>query len=592
MKKIYFSLFAFCFSLAVIAQPEIDFSQLELVKYGRNINTHYHESAPVISPDGNILYFFVADHPQNKYGKDGSQDIWYSEKDEYGNWGEAIHAPAPLNNHRFNQVFSVLEDGTVLLRGGNRSSDGFSLSKNVNGKFTNLQEQNIKGYSKMNKGKFSGACLSPDGKVMILYFNEVAGAKYSDLYVSFHEGGNNWSAPQALPGNINTRLDEFGPFIAADNKTMYFATNRPGGLGSTDIYYTIRQDDTWLKWSNPVNLGPPVNTDGFDAYFSIDQNGNVFTTRAYMSPYGGSLDILGLKPKEPEIYLAGKIVDKSSNRGIPNARITYFYKGDDAVVWDLQDGRFNDTLPGTGKYTIRVSADGFATIDENINIPRLKRDTVIERNYALVKEETKFFISGFAKDEKTGKGIAAKLVFKLGNQTIASTNSREDGFYEIVLSQVGEFELTGSKENYLNKVELLSAGDMKIGESREFDILLRPIEVGTTVRLNNIFFDFNAATLRPESFPELDKVVSFLIQNRNISVEIGGHTDGQGSVEYNEKLSQGRAESVRKYLISEGIPSGRITAKGYGKSVPIATNDTDEGRQLNRRVEFKVLTLE
>jgi outer membrane protein OmpA-like peptidoglycan-associated protein len=121
------------------------------------------------------------------------------------------------------------------------------------------------------------------------------------------------------------------------------------------------------------------------------------------------------------------------------------------------------------------------------------------------------------------------------------------------------------------------------------EIFLKPIEVGVSVRLNNIFFDYNKSSLRPESFPELNKVVEFLQENPKLEVEIAGHTDDRGTDEYNEKLSQGRAEAVVKYLIDNWIDEYRVKAKGYGESKPEVENDSDENRQINRRVEFTIL---
>ena len=121
---------------------------------------------------------------------------------------------------------------------------------------------------------------------------------------------------------------------------------------------------------------------------------------------------------------------------------------------------------------------------------------------------------------------------------------------------------------------------------------MTPIEVGVTVRLNNIFFDFDKTTLRPESIPQLDRVVNFMLDNPMVKVEIGGHTDSKGSDDYNINLSQGRADAVVNYVINQGVDFSRIIAKGYGESLPVDTNSTDEGRQSNRRVEFKILEID
>src|SRR5690606_19645601 len=145
-----------------------------------------------------------------------------------------------------------------------------------------------------------------------------------------------------------------------------------------------------------------------------------------------------------------------------------------------------------------------------------------------------------------------------------------------------------SAEGYLNTVDSVWVNDPDVTPVTK-DISLQPIEVGVTVRLKNIYFDFDKTTLKNESFTELDKVVDFLKQNPSVEIEISGHTDDKGSDEYNQNLSQGRSEAVVQYIVSQGIDGYRLTARGYGESKPIDTNQTEEGRANNRRVEFTVM---
>src|SRR5690606_7160443 len=141
---------------------------------------------------------------------------------------------------------------------------------------------------------------------------------------------------------------------------------------------------------------------------------------------------------------------------------------------------------------------------------------------------------------------------------------------------------------YLNAVDSVWINSRDVTPVTK-DIILQPIEVGVTVRLKNIYFDFDKTTLKNESFAELNKVVDFLKQNPSVEIEISGHTDNKGSDDYNEKLSQGRSEAVVSYIVSQGIDNYRLTAHGYGEAKPIDTNDSDEGRANNRRVEFTVM---
>lgn len=494
--------------LSLLLFPSIaqELEEFELVSLSRKVNTRYHDSAPLVSPDGKVLYFTVNDHPENTHGK-GSQDIWYSELDEHGAWTQAKHMPSPLNNNKFNQALSLSPDGnTLLIRGGNgRDKLGFSLCHRVNGTWQKPIAQNIAGFEKMCKGRFNGAFLARDANALLLYFNESEGANYSDLYVSFPTGTDKWSRPIPIDA-LNTRLDEFGPYLAPDNHTLYFSSNRPGGFGSADIYKTIRQDDTWQNWSTPENIGEPVNTGGFDAYYAIGNSDTlVFTTRAHMSADGGHLDIYTLQRVKKEtniINLIATAADLKTGETISGAVLTFFHENEALVLEDVDpsEERFEAQLPGQGYYHLHARAEGYLSGSDSFLLPLPKTDTII-----------------------------FKTVF------------------------------------------------------------LKPLEVGVSVRLNNIFFDFDKATLRPESFPELDKVVELLQQNPKLFIEIGGHTDDKGSDEYNEKLSQGRAESVRDYITANWIAAERVTAKGYGESTPEVPNNSDENRQINRRVVFTVL---
>ena len=490
-------------TIATAQAPEKE--KFELVSLSREINTKYHDSAPIVSPDGKTLYFTVNDHPENTRGK-GSQDIWFSEVNAEGFWSQAKHMPAPLNTNQFNQVLSVSPDGnTLLVRGGaGKDALGFSLCKRVNGQWQKPEALKIEGFDKMCKGRFNGAFLALDASAILLYFSETEGAKYSDLYVSFPKGSS-WTRPVPV-ALLNTRQDEFGPFLAPDNKTLYFASNRPGGFGNADIYKTTRLDESWQKWSKPENIGAPINTGGFDAYYTVGNSDTlVFTTRAYMSADGGHLDIHTLRrvrEKKVKIMLAGRVLDEKTGEPIAGANVRIM-QGPEAVGATTTEGRdteFNSQLPGAGSFKLEVNAEGYLAGSDSFLVEPTKADMSVYRTISLKK-----------------------------------------------------------------------------------------LEVGLSVRLNNIFFDFDKTTLRPESFPELDKVIALMEQNPGLIIEIGGHTDDKGSDEYNAKLSQGRAEAVRQYITGQFIEPGRVSARGYGESRPEVANSTDENRQINRRVEFTIL---
>ena len=178
-----------------------------------------------------------------------------------------------------------------------------------------------------------------------------------------------------------------------------------------------------------------------------------------------------------------------------------------------------------------------------------------------------------------------------GTEAGNGVSSPVDGSFKMVLPYNKNYSIRATADKFfavsenLNLDSLVKAGYRVIHK----DLYLVPIEIGQVVRLNNVFFDFDKWDLRPESFVELDRVVALLKENPSIEIEMSAHTDSYGSDEYNFKLSDNRAKSVREYIVSKGMPESRITAQGYGETKPVATNETDEGRQLNRRVEFKIL---
>jgi outer membrane protein OmpA-like peptidoglycan-associated protein len=299
------------------------------------------------------------------------------------------------------------------------------------------------------------------------------------------------------------------PYVAADGVTMYFSSNRPGGLGDNDIWMTKRLDKSWTKWSEPVNLGAPINTEGWDAFWTLDAAGEYAYLTSNKNTYGES-DIVCVKLLEkekpnPVILVSGNVYNAKTKEPL-SASLVYETLPDGTEAGNglssPADGSFKIVLPYDKNYSIRASADKFFAISENLNL-----DSMVKAGFKVIHK----------------------------------------------------------------------------------DLYLVPIEIGQIVRLNNVFFDFDKSNLRPESFVELDRVVKLLKDNPAIEIEMSAHTDSYGTDEYNFKLSDSRARSCMEYILSKGISPKRITSKGYGESQPVATNDTDEGRQLNRRVEFKIL---
>ncbi len=557
----------------------------ELIKMDKTVNTFHHEAAPVVSPDGKTLYFFVQNHPENTMGRDDTQDIWMSRKDENGVWSQAEHLRSPFNIHQSNQVFTVFEDGSLFIRGGrSKGEKGFSIVSN-----NSLREIEVIGFKEMNKGRFYGASMSADMKHIILYFSEKPNSAISSIYSSHLQSDGKYSRPELL--SISSNTDDLGPFIAPDQKTLYFASARqaPGRQGLTDIYKTTRLDDSWKNWSTPVNLGKPINTSALDFYFTIDREGNVFTSRANKALEGGQLDLYMLVEKTFKVNVTGTVLNEKTQEPIGNASVKVTLPGGEpTTVSTDRSGNFKTQFKETLDYSLNTTAAGFIPKDQKFKLPELVADTTVHIEVLLKPVPKALLLTGNVYDKKTDQLIAAKIDATLKGERNKISMSAAKGSYEKEIPKLGWYILSASAEGYLTTTDSVYAEHEDMTPFVK-DLYLAPIEVGVTVRLKNIYFDFDKTSLKKESFTELNKVVEFLNQNPSVEIEIAGHTDSKGSDEYNANLSQGRSQAVVDYLISQGINEYRLSAHGYGESKPIDTNDTDEGRANNRRVEFTVL---
>ncbi|MFD1816117.1 Outer membrane protein OmpA [Pseudarcicella hirudinis] len=515
---------------------------------GSAINSEYSELNPVMSPDGKILYFGRKNHPQNKYGITGteqiagSQDIWFSENIS-GAWTTARRMPETLNRDQYNTILSISPDGqTMLLKGaylnGQYETRGFSIARRNAGGWGIPQKCNIPKYERMSRGKNDFGYLSNDGKVLLMAFSEKKNSEEDDLYASFLEKDGTWSEPMNL-GDVNTEFTETTPFLAADGKTLYFSSNRKGGKGSNDIYVCKRKDESWIHWTDPENIGEPINTEEYDAYYTIAASGEYAYFISSKNSVGKK-DIFRLKLDKP----------------IPS-----------------------DAKPST---SAPMTAGGPKPGKKPESSTPTKTDPVV-------------LVSGKLLDPKTGKVPAnTQIIYEdltNGQELGVATPDPVTGIYKVVLPYGRNYGITAKADGFVgSSVNIdLSKLNGKYLEVEGKDLVVTPIEAGAKITMNNIFFEFGKALLRSESYPELNRIADFLKTNTKIIIEIGGHTDNVGTDEVNNKLSQERAEVVRNYLLTKNIKPERISAKGYGKTQPKVSNDTPEGQQINRRVEFSIL---
>ncbi len=565
MKKLLFFLLISGFLMAQKAPENL----------GSAVNSEFSELNPVISPDGRTLYFGRKNHPANRYGVKGSetiagsQDIWFSEK-VGDTWSTARRLSEVLNRDQYNTILSISPDGqTILLKGayvnGAYETRGFSISNKTNGGWSVPVKVDIPGYEQMSKGKNEYAYLTMDGKAILLAFARKKNSEDDDLYVSFFEDGR-WTRPLELGEEINTKYSETTPFLSADGKTLYFSSDRPGGQGSQDIYMTRRLDDTWQHWRKPQNLGTPINTEEYDAYYSIAAKGDY----AYFMSGKGSLgkkDIFRLAIESPE-------GDSPESAGSP-------------------DGMSPKSI-GTGAGGTESGGKvGNAPADAAMGESRFGNSST--RSVTSQDSDPVVLVSGTVLNQQTGKVPEDASVsyedLSTGKVLGQAKPDPATGRYKLVLPFGKNYGITAKAKGLIPTSTNLDLTTMKgrYLELDDRDLSMVPLVKGNTATINNLFFDLGKATLKPESAPELKRILQVMSENKALVIEISGHTDNTGSDEINNKLSLERANAVKDYLLKAGIDTARIRTKGYGKTKPKADNSTEEGRQINRRVEIEIL---
>ncbi|HYK75988.1 MAG TPA: OmpA family protein [Daejeonella sp.] len=403
-------------------------------------------------------------------------------------------------------------------------------------------------------------CISPDGLYMFFTgCNRPDGLGRCDIYVSKREG-KNWSKPFNIGPPVNTPGWESQPSLSADGKTLYFVSTRPGGYGGYDIWKSDLKADG--SWSNPVNLGPEINTpyDEQSPFIHPDDHSLYFSSNGW--PGLGNKDLF-VSRKDP----AGNW-QKPQNLGYP---INTF--GEESGLTISSDGKtafFAADRPG-----------GFGGLDiYSFELPVHLRPKPVN------------YVKGIVFDKNSQEVLDAKVqIINLAtNKTVFEENSDEESGEFMATMLVGNsFGLTVSKDNYLFYSANFTLENQRDNKPFHIKVPLQKIEVGGLVVLNNIFFDTNKYNLLSESKVELQQLIVFLNQNPKTVIEIGGHTDNVGDDKSNLLLSENRAKTVYNFLINNKINPSRLSYKGYGESRPVADNTSEEGRRTNRRTEFKII---
>ncbi len=498
-----------------VERPEINIVENpisnEKINLGENINTEFPELMPFVTADGRMMFFTRRKHPDNLGKEKNHNDIWFA-KLENNEWTTPKNIGMPLNNSGNNFIISISGDNNMaILNGiytafGECGGNGFSICNRINDSLWSIPKKIVID-NFYNRGTQQNVTTSSDLQYFIMAVQRDDTYGENDLYVSFRRSNGTYSEPKNMGKTINTEYAEGTPFLASDNKTLYFFSCGHNGYGSADIFVSKRLDDSWTNWSKPLNLGPYINTPNWDGYFTLDAKGE----------------------------------------------FAYFVSCDNSLG------------------------------EEDIFKIKLQEE---------LKPEPVVLIYGKVYDSKTKKYLDSQILYDdlSTNQEVGiAVSNKNNGEYQIILPYGKKYGFFAKKHGYMALSDFINLTDIKEYTEIKRNLYLTPIEVNQQIVLNNIFFEKGTSTLLASSFLELERLVKIMNENKEISIEVQGHTNNIGDKEKLKILSEKRAATVKNYLVEKGIDEDRISIKGFGADKPIAPNDTEEGRKKNQRVEFLIV---
>ena len=480
--------------------------------------------------------------------------------------------------------------------------------------------------SDLNSEEDEGACaFTPDGKTMYLTIckTDASYPRYAQIATSQRSDAS-WGKATVQDITRDTLSTFAHPAVSPDGMWLYFVSDMPGGLGGYDIWRIQMTSNGFIGLEN---VGEPVNTPGNEMFPTFRPNGDLYFSSDGHPGFGG-LDIFIAKPVEEEVNVKGV---KRSERGVNGS------ERDDSLAIDstamvlsspslpLHSSFTPPSLPSTYEiehpgWPLNSPGDDFGMTFEGLhNRGYFSSNRGDARGwdhiFSFEKHEVIQTVKGWVY-EQDGYELPAGQVYMVGNDgTNLKLSVRGDGSFEQEIKAGVSYVFLGTCKGYLNHKEELRVEPVL--ESEEYTLQFPLANISAPVLIENIFYDFDKATLRPESAEALNELVNLLNENPNVTIELAAHTDNRGSEEYNERLSQRRAESVVNYLIEHGIAADRLTPKGYGEGRPktvkrkltekydwlkvgdVLTEEfvnalEDEEKQevchqLNRRTEFTVL---
>ena len=542
----------------------IDYS---IISLGPSVNSPYPDYAPVFDADESVMVFTTRRQDGN-INQDVDQDNFpfediFISKRAGENWDYPENIQPPINNKFHNSNLAISADGnTLYLYSDENSGDIYYSEKQGDGTWSiPLEVPGINSSYKENS-----VSISPDNQLLFFSSNRPGhqgNESNLDIYVAKRMSSGSWGRPVNLGTNINTENDEEGPFIDYDGKTLYFSSNGWNTMGEHDIFKST-YDSIENDWTVPVNMGYPLNTPDDDIYFVATTDGKRGYYASSRDDGQGYLDIYEVRVPE--------------------------------TIGELSE------VGPIGSNPIRVAQDDRPpVVNGNINPvdtgtpPDTTSNTEVVQREEPPAELSPTLLRFQVLNSNTGSPLEVEITLRgFEDRVLVPVRSEGNGIYQFAVTpaEAKEYVLTVEKPGFVFKNYRMSVPaatpDQQVVNHR---VDMEPVSVGPNYVLRNIYFDFNKATFTKESFLELNALEQFLYENGGLTIEISGHTDNIGNPKYNKQLSQLRAEAVRNWLVEKGIDPSRLRSAGYGEEKPLASNDDEkDGRELNRRVEFTILS--
>ena len=535
---------------------------------GPEINSEFDDYGPSVSLEEDLVIFTSRRSDGNLndkvYEKDNKpyEDIYFSKKSD-GKWSRAANMGPPVNIPENNANLAFSPDGKTLF--SYQYGDIYYSDSKPDGTWSNP----IVMPDPVNSDSVeSSITISRDGKTLYFASNRPGGYGGFDLYTAYKDKDGNWVNARNLGPVVNSEYDEEGPYIDYTGRILYYSSKGKKTMGEYDIFRTGMISYKENKWTEPENLGYPINTAYNDLYFTATKDGkNGYY--ASVRPGGfGYLDLYRISIPEFKTEEKPKVAEESKLPEQPKTEVA--------------------PLAGTPSQPEPINPPTVISTEVKPKVTAPKQEAQPTKPKEASITTSKTIIKVTVLDGATGQKLDAAIGLLANDGKAVAKFSGTGGEYnaEMGLTSPNEYRLAVEKPGYLFQNLSLKLAP---GTTTTRTINLQRVKDGSSGTLRHIFFGFGSDILTPGSAAELEQLVQLMKSNASAKIEIIGHTDNFGPTDFNLALSKKRATAVQQYLISKGINANRITTDGFGESRPLVSNDDEkEGREINRRVEFRI----